>query len=76
MFADAGSVWDYKGPTFYPATGETMTFADTNSVRSSVGVGLVWDSPFGPMRFDYSFPITKESYDRVQQFRFGGGTKF
>ncbi|MBZ0149399.1 MAG: outer membrane protein assembly factor BamA [Pseudorhodoplanes sp.] len=76
VFADAGSVWDYKGPTFYPATGETMTFADTNSVRSSVGVGLVWDSPFGPMRFDYSFPITKESYDRVQQFRFGGGTKF
>jgi len=76
VFADAGSVWDYKGPTFYPATGEHMTFADDNKMRSSVGVGLIWDSPFGPMRFDYSFPITKESYDKVQQFRFGGGTKF
>jgi outer membrane protein insertion porin family len=76
VFADAGSVWDYKGPTFYPATGETMSFVDDNKVRSSVGVGLIWDSPFGPMRFDYSFPITKEGYDRVQQFRFGGGTKF
>ena len=28
-------------------------------VRSSVGVGLIWDSPFGPLRFDYSFPLTK-----------------
>jgi outer membrane protein insertion porin family len=76
VFADAGSIWDYKGPTFYSATGETMLFADDKTVRSSVGVGLIWDSPFGPMRFDYSFPITKEGYDKVQQFRFGGGTKF
>ncbi|MCC6777043.1 MAG: outer membrane protein assembly factor BamA [Hyphomicrobiales bacterium] len=45
-------------------------------IRSSVGLGLLWDSPFGPLRFDYSFPLTKEPYDRVQQFRFGGGTKF
>ena len=45
-------------------------------IRSSVGVGLIWDSPFGPLRFDYSFPLTKEPYDRVQQFRFGGGTSF
>ena len=46
------------------------------NVRTSVGVGLIWDSPFGPLRFDYSFPITKAPYDRVQQFRFGGGTSF
>jgi len=45
-------------------------------VRSSVGVGLIWESPFGPLRFDYAFPLTKEPYDRVQQFRFGGGTTF
>ena len=76
IFADAGSVWDYKGPTFNPSTGETMIFADSNAVRSSVGVGLVWDSPFGPLRFDYAIPITKEGYDKVQEFRFGGGTKF
>ncbi len=76
VFADAGSLWDYKGPTYSPVTGETIALADHDSVRSSVGVGLVWDSPFGPMRFDYSFPISKEGYDRVQRFRFGGGTRF
>lgn len=74
LFADAGSVWNYKGPTAVP--GESMTFSDTNAVRSSVGAGLVWDSPFGPLRFDYAIPLTKQSYDIVQEFRFGGGTRF
>jgi len=74
IFADAGSVWNYKGPTAVP--GETMEFVDSNAVRSSVGAGLVWDSPFGPLRFDYAIPITKQGYDIVQEFRFGGGTRF
>jgi outer membrane protein insertion porin family len=58
-------------PPFGPAC-----YGDANIIRSSVGVGLIWDSPFGPLRFDYSIPITKAGYDRVQEFRFGGGTKF
>ena len=33
-------------------------------IRSSVGVGLIWDSPFGPLRFDMAFPLTKQSYDQ------------
>jgi outer membrane protein insertion porin family len=77
VFADAGSLWDYRGPTFWSVTGETLTPTDSpGAVRASVGVGLIWNSPFGPLRFDYSVPLLKESYDRVQQFRFGGGTKF
>jgi outer membrane protein insertion porin family len=93
-FADAGSLWNYTGPTVFPATGEVISgnFCPTfgpgianstpcavdNSmhIRSSVGIGVIWESPFGPLRFDYSFPLTKEPYDRIQQFRFGGGTKF
>jgi outer membrane protein insertion porin family len=85
-FADAGSLWNYVGPTTFPATGEVLSGSicatppcpvdNRMYVRSSVGVGLIWDSPFGPLRFDYSFPITKQPYDRIQQFRFGGGTKF
>jgi outer membrane protein insertion porin family len=74
IYADAGNVWNYKGPTSVP--GETMTFADSKLIRTSVGAGLIWDSPFGPLRFDYAIPLTKDSYDIVQEFRFGGGTKF
>ncbi len=61
----------------WPRTGETLTPAPTPARSApSVGVGLIWNSPFGPLRFDYSFPLAKQSYDRIQQFRFGGGTKF
>jgi outer membrane protein insertion porin family len=85
VYADAGSLWGYQGPTSWSATGEVNTRAcptcglqydDGNLVRSSVGVGLIWASPFGPLRFDYAVPLTKGKYDTVQEFRFGGGTSF
>ncbi|WP_306890584.1 outer membrane protein assembly factor BamA, partial [Ancylobacter amanitiformis] len=50
--------------------------ADSDSIRSSVGVSLIWKSPFGPLRFDYAWALTKEDYDQTQAFRFSGGTKF
>jgi outer membrane protein insertion porin family len=100
VYADAGGLWDYKGPTSWAATGEVnvpgcikptqatnttnanagtclgLQYDDGNVVRSSVGVGLIWASPFGPLRFDYAVPLTKGQFDRVQQFKFGGGTSF
>ena len=79
VFADAGSLWDYKGIRFLPSDpSQTVNLGDTDSmkVRSSVGVGLIWASPFGPLRFDYAVPISKVTGDRVQEFRFGGGTSF
>jgi outer membrane protein insertion porin family len=75
-FADAGSLWNYKGPTSWAVTGETLQVADNMAVRSSVGMGFIWDSPLGPLRFDFAYALTKESYDRTQFFRFSGGTKF
>ncbi|MFK8251557.1 outer membrane protein assembly factor BamA [Ancylobacter terrae] len=50
--------------------------ADSDSVRSSVGASLIWKSPFGPLRFDYAWVLSKEAYDQTQAFRFSGGTKF
>jgi outer membrane protein insertion porin family len=85
-FADAGSLWDYSGPGWWAATGELISGSlcstppcpidNSMHIRSSVGVGLIWASPFGPLRFDYSIPLTSEPYDRTQRFRFGGGGKF
>jgi len=80
VYADAGALWDYKGPTSWAQTGEVgayaMQFDNQYLVRTSAGVGVIWASPFGPLRFDYAVPITKSPYDHVQQFRFGGGTSF
>jgi len=86
-FADAGNVWGYEGPTSWNVTGETMTpgLDSASNIRSSVGVGLIWDSPLGPLRFDFAYPLKKycadatlggQICDRTQMFRFGGGTKF
>ncbi|HET7190300.1 MAG TPA: outer membrane protein assembly factor BamA [Pseudolabrys sp.] len=87
-FADAGSLWSYKGPTSWSVTGETLQVGldSPSMIRTSVGVGLLWDSPLGPLRFDLAYPLTKycatltggggEVCDHTQFFRFSGGTKF
>jgi outer membrane protein insertion porin family len=76
FFGDAGWLGDYVGPTSWAQTGETLVQSPANNIRSSVGVGLIWDSPFGPLRFDLAYPITKEPWDFKQLFQFGGGTRF
>jgi outer membrane protein insertion porin family len=76
FFSDAGQLMNYVGPTSWAQTGETLIATGNGNIRSSVGVGLIWDSPFGPLRFDLAYPITKEPYDIKQLFMFGGGTRF
>jgi outer membrane protein insertion porin family len=50
--------------------------ADSNSVRASVGASVIWASPFGPLRFDFAYPILKEPWDKKQAFRFGAAGAF
>ena len=86
-FADAGSLWGYKGPTTWDQTGETLQVGldSISDIRSSVGAGIIWDSPLGPLRFDIAYPLTKacatasdgtQVCDKTQIFRFSGGTSF
>jgi outer membrane protein insertion porin family len=49
---------------------------DDMKIRSSIGAGLIWASPMGPIRFNYAFALSKDSADVVQQFSFSGGTNF
>jgi len=63
LFADAGQLLDYVGPTSWDVTGETLKNSGNGNVRSSVGVGLIWDSPFGPLRFDLAYALTKDPFD-------------
>jgi outer membrane protein insertion porin family len=53
-----------------------MQYADSAAVRASVGASVIWDSPFGPLRFDLAYPILRQGYDRTQFFAFGGGAQF
>ena len=72
MFADAGSVFGFDEQTgVTPIPGSTDL-----SVRSSVGIGFLWDSPLGPLRGDFAHVLSSESFDEQQVFRIGGGTRF
>jgi outer membrane protein insertion porin family len=72
-FVDAGSVFNFGGPTTFPGSTQSMQIANSNIVRSSVGVGLVWDSPFGALAVNYAVPLTKAAYDVVQPLSFSAG---
>jgi outer membrane protein insertion porin family len=52
------------------------TVDDDASLRLSVGAGLTWVSPFGPLAVDLAYPLLKESYDKTEFFRFSVGTTF
>ena len=59
------------------STSRVSTFSgDGMEWRASVGAGLIWASPFGPLRVDYAVPVVKEDTDEVQEFNFGMSTRF
>ena len=49
---------------------------DEASLRAVAGVSVFWDSPFGPVQFDFSQPLAYEDYDRLEEFRFSTRTRF
>ena len=63
-FLDVGNVYGEN---------DKLSFSD---MRSSVGVGLSWISPIGPLRFAYANPVRKFAGDRIQKFQFQIGTSF
>ena len=68
IFTDIGSLTriDVSGPELL----------DEDSPRLSVGVGLNFRSPIGPIRLDFSRALIKEEFDRTENFRFSFGTRF
>lgn len=49
---------------------------DKSSLRASLGTGISWRSPFGPIRVDFAVPVVKESFDETELFRVSFGTRF
>jgi outer membrane protein insertion porin family len=47
-----------------------------SELRSSVGVGLSWISPMGPLRFSYALPMKRQVTDKIQRLQFQIGTSF
>jgi outer membrane protein insertion porin family len=71
VFSDAGIL---DGVQVDPLPGENLQI--DSSPRISAGVGVTWNSPFGPIGIDLAQPIKKKSYDKTEFFRFSFGTQF
>lgn len=67
-FSDFGSLWTVDDTS--------PTIVDKSSMRMAAGLGISWRSPLGPLRINLAKPIMKESFDKIQQFRFSFGTRF
>lgn len=70
LFGQIGSAF---GIDEQPIAGSTI--ADSSALRATVGFGISWSSPFGPIRVDVGFPVMKEEDDRTEVFRFNFGTR-
>lgn len=70
---------------------ECVNVRDKATIRSSIGASILWNSPLGPIRFDYAYALTKDEgvkvdigngkfghigKDQLQAFRFSGGSRF
>ncbi|MGL1920302.1 MAG: outer membrane protein assembly factor BamA [Hyphomicrobiales bacterium] len=62
LFADVGTLYDSS------VAGST---SNTNTIRSSVGASVIWESPIGPLRADYAYVISKDPVDDPEAFKFG-----
>ncbi len=45
-------------------------------LRTSVGVGIYWNTPMGPMNFSWGWPLKMNKYDREQRFLLSFETQF
>ena len=70
VFVDAGSLG------LLDDTSTATTLEDDFSLRAAAGIGFYWESPFGPIRLDFSEAFLKEDYDKTEFFRFNVGTRF
>ena len=90
VFSDFGTVFNSGVDTEIAGTGDckygrnaegstdkvNCTVYDTAAFRASIGAGIIWQSPFGPLRFEAAYPVMKADYDKTEWFRFSVGTRF
>jgi len=75
VFADAGTLFDVGEIGSLSAAQKAKIFDDVD-IRSSIGLGVIWHSPFGPIRIDYGYALSSTNYDDKQSFRFGTASRF
>ena len=64
VFFDVGSAWGVGCPAGVDCSGVRAS----REWRATAGVSLFWETPIGPLRFNFSRPVRSEAFDRRQTF--------
>lgn len=77
-FVDVGTLTnpDLTAIDIFGNPTDNSTVFDDGSPRVSAGVGIIWDSPFGPFRIDLAKVIKKSPFDETEFIQFNIGTQF
>ncbi len=73
VFYDVGNVWDIKNVN---TVGATNIVGANGSARHVIGFALFWDTAIGPLRFNFTNALSKETFDKEQTFDFTISTNF
>ena len=78
VFADYGILGkpprdEYTYRNVYGATRNNFIDSD---LRTSVGFGIYWNTPMGPMNFSWGWPLHLNEYDRERRFLLSFETQF
>jgi len=69
VFYDVGAVWDLDNKY-------GSTIDDEIHWRSAIGFSILWTTAIGPLRFNFSKALEKETYDHDRSFELTIQTKF
>jgi len=72
VFFDAGSVWGLDDTSGF----DGVEVDDSFKLRSAVGISLLWDSPLGPLRFNWAETLQAEEFDNTRSFNVTLSTEF
>jgi outer membrane protein insertion porin family len=83
-FFDAGNAWNTEqqfckttpAPQFDRVVQPCFSASSLEYLRTSVGFGIRWFSPLGPLRFEWGFPLQPLSYEQHSVFEFTIGNFF
>jgi len=85
LFTDAGNAWNLES-NYCKAAGGAIQYEPISpcfhglsslmTLRTSVGFGVRWFSPLGPLRFEWGFPLKPLPYEEHSVFEFTIGNFF
>lgn len=75
-FGMKGKIFTDIGFVGKPDDFDASTMWYSSKMRASIGVGLLWSSPLGPINIDFAIPVLKEDFDKTEYFRLHFDTGF